>query len=61
VDQASKAAQFAQTRYRLGLSSIVELGQAQLSKTSAEIAAASAAYDYQIQRAVIDFETGLLK
>jgi outer membrane protein len=61
LDQASKAAQFAQTRYGLGLSSIVELSQAQLNKTSAEIASASATFDYQIQRAVLDFETGLLK
>jgi outer membrane protein len=61
LDQASKAAQFAQTRYGLGLSSIVELSQAQLNKTSAEIASASATYDYQIQRAVLDFETGVLK
>jgi outer membrane protein len=61
LDQASKAAQFAQTRYGLGLSSIVELSQAQLNKTSAEITAASATYEYQIQRAVLDFETGILK
>jgi outer membrane protein len=36
----------AQTRYDIGLGSIVELNQAQLSEVSAEIAAAGAKYDY---------------
>lgn len=61
LDQATQALDLAQTRYDLGLSSIVELSQAQLNKTSAEIANAGAVYDYQLRRAVLDYETGQLK
>jgi len=39
----------------------VELSQAQLNKTSAEISSASAKYEYQLQRAVLDYEVGALK
>ena len=45
--QATDALDLAQPRYDLGLSSIVELTQAQLNKTEAEIAEATARYDYQ--------------
>ncbi|MBI3877902.1 MAG: TolC family protein, partial [Verrucomicrobia bacterium] len=48
-------------RYQLGISSIVELSQAQLNKTAAEIAQASAKYDYLIQRAVLNYQVGALK
>jgi outer membrane protein len=61
LDQATQALDLAQTRYDLGLSSIVELSQAQLNKTSAEIASASAEYEYQIQRSVLNYQTGALK
>jgi outer membrane protein len=61
LDQATRSLRLAQSRYNLGLSSIVELTQAQLAKTSAEIAANSARYDYQSQRAALDYETGALK
>ncbi len=59
--QASLAMDLAQSRYDLGLSSIVELSQAQLNKTSAEIAAASAKYDYELLRAVLDYQGGVLR
>jgi outer membrane protein len=59
--QANLALDLAQTRYNLGLSSIVELSQAQLQKTSAEIGAASAKYEYGLQRAVLDYQIGLTK
>jgi len=59
--QANLALDLAQTRYNLGLSSIVELSQAQLQKTSAEIGAASAKYDYGLQRAVLDYQIGVSK
>jgi outer membrane protein len=58
LDQAKLALDLAQTRYKIGLGSIVELSQAQLSETSAEIASVSAKYDYQAQRALLAFETG---
>jgi len=61
LNQANQALDLAQTRYDLGLSSIVELSQAQLNKTSAEISSASAKYEYQLQRAVLDYEVGAMK
>ncbi len=59
--QASDALELAQARYNLGLSSIVELTQAQLNKTQAEIEQASVRYDYQTRVAVLRFETGALR
>jgi outer membrane protein len=57
---ADKALELAQARFNLGLSSIVELSQAELNQTSARIADAGARYDYQIQRAALDFQLGRL-
>ena len=59
--QANLALDLAQSRYDLGLSSIVELGQAQLNKTSAEIQNLTSRYDFQIQSAILKFDTGLLR
>ncbi len=59
--QAQLGLDLAQGRYDLGLSSIVELSQAQLNLTSAQIANASARYEYQAQRVVVDYETGALR
>ena len=58
LDQARLALDLSQSRYQIGLGSIVELSQAQLNATSAEIASVSAKYDYQTQRALLDYETG---
>jgi outer membrane protein len=58
VDQAVVALDYAQARYDLGLSSIVELSQAQLARTSAEIQSANARYDYQLQRAALAYHAG---
>ena len=58
---ASAALELAEARYNLGLSSIVELTQAQLNKTEAEIQQATARYEYQTRSAEIRFETGSLK
>jgi len=60
-NQAEQALGLAQGRYDLGLSSIVELSQAQLNLTSAQIATASSQYDYQIQRALVDYAVGALR
>jgi outer membrane protein len=49
-----------QTRYRIGKSSIVDLNQAQLAATQAEIVHTDALYTYRIQRALLDYETGRL-
>jgi outer membrane protein len=59
--QASLALQLAQGRYDLSLASIVELTQAQLNVTSAEIENLNAKYDYQIQYAALQFTLGLLR
>ena len=59
--QASDALELAQARYTLGLSSIVELTQAQLNKTQAEIDQATVRYDYQTRTRILRFQTGTLK
>ena len=57
LEQAQLALELAQARYKLGLSSIVELSQAQLQATQAEIGGAQAGYDYRLALAVLQFET----
>jgi len=59
--QASKAVELAQARYKLGISSIIELSQAQLNQTQAEIAQASARYDYQAELAALAFQSGQIR
>lgn len=61
LQQAQLALDLARGRYDLGLGSIVELSQAQLNLTSAQIANTSAKYDYQAQRSVVDYEAGALR
>jgi outer membrane protein len=61
LDQSQLALDLAQSRYDLGLGSIVELSQAQLNLTTAQIANTAAAYDYQSQRVTLDFQTGVLR
>ena len=60
LDQASLALDLAQSRYDLGLGSIVELSQAQLNLTSAQIANSSARFEYQNQRSVVEYQIGAL-
>lgn len=60
VAQTREALRLAQDRYNAGLGSIVELNEAQLNETSAEINAASAVDTYLTRRAELDFATGLL-
>ena len=59
--QAALALDLAHGRYDLGLSSIVELTQAQLNLTQAEIENLSAKYDYQGQYAVLQYTIGALR
>jgi outer membrane protein len=61
LDQAGLALNLSQSRYDLGLSSIIELSQAQLNLTSAQIASASAKYDYQIQWSLLEYQVGSLR
>jgi outer membrane protein len=58
VQQANLAMNLASTRYQLGLSSIVELSQAQLQQTSAQIQDTSARYQYRLALATLNYETG---
>jgi outer membrane protein len=55
--QANLALDLAGTRYKLGLSSIVELSQAQLQQTQAEIGSAQAGYEYRLALAVLRYQT----
>jgi outer membrane protein len=61
LQQAQLSLDLAQNRYDLGLGSIVELSQAQLNVTSAQIADATAHYDYQTQRVLVDYQIGALR
>lgn len=58
LSQANSALSLAQTRYQLGLSSIVELSDAQLLQTQAEIELANARYAYQGSLSAIRYQTG---
>ena len=59
LKQANLALDLAQTRYKLGLSSIVELSQAQLQQTQAAIGAANARTQYQFALASLRYEIGV--
>jgi outer membrane protein len=58
--QTAQALALAQTRYKLGLSSIVELSQAQLQSTQAAVAAVNARYDYLLSLRLLDYARGQL-
>jgi outer membrane protein len=58
--QTAQALALAQTRYKLGLSSIVELSQAQLQSTQAAVAAVNARYDYLLSLRSLDYARGQL-
>jgi outer membrane protein len=57
LKQANLALDLAQTRYKLGLSSIVELSQAQLQQTQGEITQSQAGYEYRLALAVLRYQT----
>ena len=58
LDNANQALVLADARYQLGSTSIIELSQAQLNKTAAEIAVASARYDVLLQISRLNYQTG---
>jgi outer membrane protein len=58
LKEADSSLQLAQTRYQLGLSSIVELTQAQLQQTSAAIDNTNAQYQYRLSLAALNYQTG---
>ena len=61
VVQARRSLSLSQARYDAGTSSIVELSQAQLSLTSAQITHTNARYEYLIRRSLLDYQTGTLR
>jgi outer membrane protein len=65
TDQLQRNAQqtlnLTQARYSIGQSSIVDLNQAQLTATQAQIAHADALFAYRLQRTVLDYQTGALQ
>jgi outer membrane protein len=58
--QTTQALNLAQTRYKLGLSSIVELSQAQLQSTQATVEAVNARFDYLLASRSLDYARGQL-
>lgn len=57
--QADLSLSLAQSRYHLGLGSIVELSQAQLQKTDAAIGYVNAQYQYRLALSTLNFEIGM--
>jgi outer membrane protein len=58
LNQANTALDLAQARYKVGLSGIVDLTQAQLAQTEAEIGLANARFAYKTALAVVKYQTG---
>ena len=58
LKEANLALSLAQTRYKLGLSSIVELSQAQFQQTDAAIGNTDAQYQYRLALAALNYQTG---
>jgi len=56
--EADLALSLAQSRYQLGLGSIVELSQAQLQQTDAAIGYVNSQYQYRLSLATLNFEIG---
>ena len=59
--QADLALELAQSRYNLGLSSIVEFSQTELQKTEADISDTAAQYQFQLTRRNLKYVTGSLR
>ncbi|MBI4693385.1 MAG: TolC family protein [Gammaproteobacteria bacterium] len=58
---AARALELAQSSYGIGMSSIIELAQAELNATEGEIAHDRAKYEYGVALAALDFELGRLR
>ncbi len=58
LSQARQSYDLSKARYDLGLSSIVEVSQAQLGLTRAEIAQATARFEYQSNLATLEYQKG---
>jgi len=58
LKEADLGLKLAQTRYQMGLSSIVELSQAEYQQTDAAIGNANAEYQYRMALATLDYQVG---
>ena len=58
LKEADLGLKLAQTRYQLGLSSIVELSQAEYQQTDAAIGNANAQYQYRLALATLNYQVG---
>jgi outer membrane protein len=58
LNQANLSLDLATARYKIGLSGIVEISQAQLDETQAQIANTNARYSYETALAVVRYEIG---
>lgn len=58
LQQADLSLKLAQTRYQMGLSSIVELTQAQYQQTDAAITNTNAQYQYRLALATLNYQIG---
>jgi outer membrane protein len=61
VENATRSYDLAQARYKNGVSSIVELNQAQLNEVSAEIEYENTKYEYLLRLSALHFQTGSLQ
>ena len=58
LDQSNTALELAQVRYKVGLSGIVDLTQAQLAQTQAQIGYTNARFAYQTALSAVRYQTG---
>lgn len=60
-EQAELALELSQARYKLGLATIVELSQAELQKTEADIEDTDAHYQYAVTQIVLAYQMGITR
>ena len=60
-EQAQLALELSQARYKLGLATIVELSQAELQKTEADIDDTDARYQYAVSQIFLGYQMGLTR
>ena len=60
-EQAQLALELSQARYKLGLAAIVELSQAELQKTEADIDDTDARYQYAVSQILLAYQTGITR
>ena len=59
LQQANLALSLSESRYKLGLGSIVEVSQAQLQQTDAAIGYVNSQYQYRLSLSTLNFEIGM--